>query len=272
MSGGASPGRPTRASMNVRVSRKDSRERARRAGRPGRRFRGRRQDSFEGGGNARTNGTNPRARRYLRLHQLEPYDARAEILPVGPGFAIAFRKTTPAVQRRKNYRRRSSSLREFGRRRYFEDAARQALSKGDKPAERLRDYFRKVVAMEHVVGREYAYVGATAWNRRAFIVAFRECVEPLLDVDVTVADFHQLLILLCPDFPRQTLDAIVHVLPRALSVDGQFSCGTLATAFEVHWSARAARAIRGRRSRGAAVVDVPSMNRGDAAAGDVDVP
>ncbi|KAH8088885.1 polysaccharide deacetylase [Aureococcus anophagefferens] len=70
----AAPRSLGRTSMNVRVSRKDSRE-------------------------------------YLRLHQLEPY---------------------------------------------FEDAARQALVQGDRPAERLRAYFRRVLAMRQVVGREYA--------------------------------------------------------------------------------------------------------------------
>ena len=139
--------------MNVRVSRKDSRE-------------------------------------YLRLHQLEPY---------------------------------------------FEDAARQALLQGDRPAERLRAYFRRVLAMRQVVGREYAYVSATAWNRRSFVVVFREAIQNLLGEHLTVGDFHQLLQLVCPDFPRATLDAIVHVLPRALINDGLASCATLATAFEVHW-------------------------------------
>jgi hypothetical protein len=139
--------------MNVRVSRKDSRE-------------------------------------YLRLHQLEPY---------------------------------------------FEDAARQALVQGDRPAERLRAYFRRVLAMRQVVGREYAYVSATAWNRRSFVVVFREAIQNLLGEHLTVGDFHQLLQLVCPDFPRATLDAIVHVLPRALINDGLASCATLATAFEVHW-------------------------------------
>jgi len=54
-------------------------------------------------------------------------------------------------------------------------------------------------------------------------------------MDLTVPDFHQLLIVICPDFPRATLDSIIHVLPRALQSDGKFHCGTLATAFEVHW-------------------------------------
>ena len=120
---------------------------------------------------------------------------------------------------------------------YLEDAATYALYAEDDlgPAERLRDYFRQVISLEHIYHREYAYTSSTAWNRRAFVVAFRKCVHPLRDMDLTVPDFHQLLIVICPDFPRATLDSIIHVLPRALCCDGKFHCGTLATAFEVHW-------------------------------------
>jgi hypothetical protein len=120
---------------------------------------------------------------------------------------------------------------------YLEDAAVYALYGDDDLTheERLRDYFRQVLSLEHIYGREYIYVSSTAWNRRAFVVAFRKCVHPLRDMDLTVPDFHQLLIVICPDFPRATLDSIIHVLPRALQSDGKFHCGTLATAFEVHW-------------------------------------
>ena len=120
---------------------------------------------------------------------------------------------------------------------YLEDAAIYAIYAEDDLSheERLRDYFRSVLSLEHIYHREYAYISSTAWNRRAFVVAFRKCVHPLRDMDLTVPDFHQLLIVICPDFPRATLDSIIHVLPRALQSDGKFHCGTLATAFEVHW-------------------------------------
>lgn len=120
---------------------------------------------------------------------------------------------------------------------YLEDAVLWALYSEDKlsPRERLRDYFKRVLALENINGREYAYTGSTAWNRRAFVVAFHVCVDPLRDMDLSIMDFHQLLLVLCPDFPRATLDAIIHVLPRALQQDGKFHCGTLATAFQVHW-------------------------------------
>ena len=92
--------------MNVRVSRKDSRE-------------------------------------YLRLHQLEPY---------------------------------------------FEDVARQALEKGDRPAERMRTYFRRVLAMKQVAGREYAFVSATVPPpaSRAPRIPDRERAPRLLGVEPAV--------------------------------------------------------------------------------------
>ena len=147
--------------------------------------------------------------------------------------------TSPGVGISVNVSRRDSQeyLRLHQLEPYLEDAAAYALYAEDDlgPAERLRDYFRRVLTLEHIYHREYAYVSSTAWNRRAFVVAFRKCVHPLRDMDLTVADFHQLLIVICPDFPRATLDSIIHVLPRALQSDGKFHCGTLATAFEVHW-------------------------------------
>jgi hypothetical protein len=147
--------------------------------------------------------------------------------------------TSPGVGITVNVSRRDSQeyLRLHQLEPYLEDAAVYALYAEDDlgPAERLRDYFRRVLTLEHIYHREYAYVSSTAWNRRAFVVAFRKCVHPLRDMDLTVADFHQLLIVICPDFPRATLDSIIHVLPRALQSEGKFHCGTLATAFEVHW-------------------------------------
>ena len=147
--------------------------------------------------------------------------------------------TSPGVGITVNVSRRDSQeyLRLHQLEPYLEDAAVYALYAEDDlpPAERLRDYFKRVLTLEHIYHREYAYVSSTAWNRRAFVVAFRKCVHPLRDMDLTVADFHQLLIVICPDFPRATLDSIIHVLPRALQSDGKFHCGTLATAFEVHW-------------------------------------
>jgi hypothetical protein len=147
--------------------------------------------------------------------------------------------TSPGVGITVNVSRRDSQeyLRLHQLEPYLEDAAVYALYAEDDlpPAERLRDYFRRVLTLEHIYGREYAYVSSTAWNRRAFVVAFRKCVHPLRDMDLTVPDFHQLLIVICPDFPRATLDSIIHVLPRALQSEGKFHCGTLSTAFEVHW-------------------------------------
>ena len=56
--------------------------------------------------------------------------------------------------------------------------------------------------MDHVVGREYAFISSTCWNRRAFILACHASFGNMGALELTVADFHQLLMLLCPDFPK----------------------------------------------------------------------
>ena len=91
---------------------------------------------------------------------------------------------------------------------YLEDGGRAALGSSN-PIEQLRDYFRRVLAMDHVAGREYAYVVGTKWNRRSFVVVFHRQIRDLLKTEVTLADFYQLLLLLCPDFPKNQLDAVI---------------------------------------------------------------
>ena len=100
---------------------------------------------------------------------------------------------------------------------YFTDVVHQLLASRDEhPVEFMHQYFRRVGAMEHVVGREYAFVSATCWNRRAFVLSCHATFGALALVELTVADFHQLLMLLCPDFPKAPVDAVVHLLPRAV--------------------------------------------------------
>ena len=119
---------------------------------------------------------------------------------------------------------------------YFTDVVHQLLACRDEhPVEFMHQYFRRVGAMEHVVGREYAFVSATCWNRRAFVLSCHATFGALALVELTVADFHQLLMLLCPDFPKAPVDAVVHLLPRALFADAKIRFSVLATAFYVHW-------------------------------------
>lgn len=114
---------------------------------------------------------------------------------------------------------------------YLEDAYRHAMvAPNDEPSIRMRAYFRRVLSMKHVAGREYAFISATQWNRRSFVVVFHAALEHLLATKITVNDFYQLLLLLCPDFPRQALDSVVQLLPRNVQ-----DCAVLATAFEIYW-------------------------------------
>ena len=93
---------------------------------------------------------------------------------------------------------------------YLEDLVRACLlARDEKPAERARDYFLRVLGMGHVLGRECDYVSATVWNRGYFVVVFHSTiVVHLLSKRLPMANFHQLLTLLCPNFPRAALDAV----------------------------------------------------------------
>jgi len=64
-------------------------------------------------------------------------------------------------------------------------------------------YFETVAAGRHVVGRSFAFIAATAYNRVCFVknasAAFRSCGE--LETSTTLETYQNLLCLLCPDFP-----------------------------------------------------------------------
>ena len=115
----------------------------------------------------------------------------------------------------------------------LEDAFRCALvAPHERPEVVLRAYFRRLALMQEVVGRDYAFLSATSWNRRSFVVVFHAGIESLLETSLTMDDFYQLLLLKCPDFPRSVLEALAQLLPRPLDL---LHCGTLATAFELFW-------------------------------------
>ncbi|KAJ1457253.1 hypothetical protein M885DRAFT_135929 [Pelagophyceae sp. CCMP2097] len=88
---------------------------------------------------------------------------------------------------------------------------------------------------KRAVSRIVSKVLESAIPRRRKTRFFSRRIRHLLSESVTVGDFHQLLQLLCHDFPRAPLDACVHALPRALVGEGRAKCSHLASAFEVHW-------------------------------------
>jgi hypothetical protein len=79
------------------------------------------------------------------------------------------------------------------------------------PFDILSEYFRSVIAGNHVAFREYSYIVMTPYNRACFIKLFSECFESLAEKSMLFAEYHSLLQLLCLDIPSSLLDDIAAV-------------------------------------------------------------
>jgi hypothetical protein len=98
---------------------------------------------------------------------------------------------------------------------YLRDVVRLLLAqRTEKPLLFIHEYFQGVLKGENVVLREFGYVNSTSRNRLSFIINFEEAYKQMSEEEaMPVDDYHQLLVLLCPDFPRLLID-------RALSMTG----------------------------------------------------
>ena len=91
---------------------------------------------------------------------------------------------------------------------YVKDAVRLLLGRRDeRPIPTVYKYFKSIVTGNNVHSREYAYVYATQRNRLAFILQLDECYPHLSDSErLTPNDYHQLLCIVCSDFPKSMVD------------------------------------------------------------------
>ena len=65
----------------------------------------------------------------------------------------------------------------------------------------------KLESCQHVVGAEYGYICSSRYNRRAFAYSLSKLFDSIpFDEEVTVDDFHQLIELFCPDFPKDLVE------------------------------------------------------------------
>lgn len=119
---------------------------------------------------------------------------------------------------------------------YLEDAFRHAtIEPASHPVRRMHVYLRQVLSMKHVAGREYSFVSATMWNKRAFIAILRAAIETVDVANVTTSDFYQILVMLCPDFPQLVLDEAANFLRPEDICDGIVDCVSLTKVFEAFW-------------------------------------
>ena len=75
--------------------------------------------------------------------------------------------------------------------------------------------------------REYAFVSATNVNRRCFLQQVKKVFHttPYFKV-VTALDYHQMLCLICSDFPRSLMIEAVRTIPiTEAPLDKEFEVG-----------------------------------------------
>lgn len=108
-------------------------------------------------------------------------------------------------------------------RKYMHDAVSLCLAQDvRKPLNFFSSYFANVASGDNVLFRKFKYVSCTPCNRRSFIRIFNQTFAHFNEEDaLTPESLHQLLCLLCPDFPfslvrnasRITLDTPAQQIP-----------------------------------------------------------
>ncbi|GMH33681.1 hypothetical protein BSKO_01515 [Bryopsis sp. KO-2023] len=86
---------------------------------------------------------------------------------------------------------------------YLNDAVNHLVSSQvDNPADCLLDYLSGVLVGNHVLNRDFAYVSATPYNRRALLNVTKDVLQSMSEAGpMTMADCHNMLRMVCPDFP-----------------------------------------------------------------------
>lgn len=111
----------------------------------------------------------------------------------------------PSYRRQRGKERHELSgkayLERYHIRRYLQDAVSLLLSSDEPPVQFLANYFSNVANGENVLFRQFKYINCTPQNRRAFLWRFKSTYANYEQEMLTPESFHQLLLLLCPDFP-----------------------------------------------------------------------
>ncbi len=100
---------------------------------------------------------------------------------------------------------------------YLQDAIKIILERRDeRPLDLLNEYFNTTLRGEHILLREYAFVSATQLNRKSFLQQVKKVFHSTPHYKViTALDYHQMICLVCSDFPRNLIIETVKTLPIA---------------------------------------------------------
>lgn len=106
---------------------------------------------------------------------------------------------------------------------YLQDAIKIILERRDeRPLDLLNEYFNTTLRGEHILLREYAFVSATQLNRKSFLQQVKKVFHSTPHYRIiTALDYHQMICLVCSDFPRNLIIETVKTLPIASSPAGE---------------------------------------------------
>eukprot|EP00658_Telonema_sp_P-2_P077143 TRINITY_DN6914_c0_g1_i3.p2 TRINITY_DN6914_c0_g1~~TRINITY_DN6914_c0_g1_i3.p2 ORF type:complete len:151 (+),score=37.97 TRINITY_DN6914_c0_g1_i3:225-677(+) len=87
---------------------------------------------------------------------------------------------------------------------YLADCVETLLaSRDERPLEAIAEYLGEVCAGRHVSGREFSFCNASPHNRASLMSVTAQSLKRFDGtMPLSATDFHQLVCLLCPDFPR----------------------------------------------------------------------
>ncbi len=100
---------------------------------------------------------------------------------------------------------------------FFTDVVHHILdARDEQPLLAISEYFAKASAGAHVAGRKFAFADATSRNRLAFVRTFEKTFAATFDADepLVLEDYHQLLCMICPDFPMRVVRSALSTFPR----------------------------------------------------------
>eukprot|EP01060_Flectonema_neradi_P014623 TRINITY_DN21256_c0_g1_i1.p1 TRINITY_DN21256_c0_g1~~TRINITY_DN21256_c0_g1_i1.p1 ORF type:complete len:303 (+),score=61.64 TRINITY_DN21256_c0_g1_i1:50-958(+) len=112
-------------------------------------------------------------------------------------------------------------LDKFNVRSYLNDVVHQLLEcRDDRPLEFMSEYFLAVSRGTHITHRSFSYIMSTQYNRCSFALLTRAAFdESAFTGPMAFADFSQLVLLMCSDFPNDVLmDVFSIVSPTTASL------------------------------------------------------
>lgn len=100
------------------------------------------------------------------------------------------------------------------------------ISKTDNPAKFGQSYFQNVQSTHHVLGTSFEFVCGCKHNRRSFVACLIETFANFaLTEEFSVAEYHQIIELICGNFPKSLISSVAGVLdskPGKNSTQGKF--------------------------------------------------